>query len=60
LFAQSSNALQKLTPKQVEESISSTGIYGVLVNSAQHLKAAIKTGNELKAQHKSIELHIVM
>jgi len=57
---QSTIAQQPLTPNQIEKSISSTGKYGVLVNTVQHLKAAIKTGNELKSEHKSIEFHIVM
>ena len=57
---QIATAQQALTPKQVEQAISKTGKYAILVNTAQHLKAAIKTRNELKGEHKEIEFHIVM
>lgn len=46
--------------KEVEQAIRKNGKYAILVKKAQHLKAAILTGNDFKARSEKIDFQIVV
>lgn len=54
----SSQTKEEIT--EIEQSIQKNGKYALLVMKAQHLKAAIQTGNELKDKSSKIDFQILV
>ena len=46
--------------QQTEQAVKMDGKYGILVMKAQHLKAAILTGTQLKDKSQQIDFHILV
>jgi len=55
IYGQSESEVQ-----QTEQAVKMDGKYGILVMKAQHLKAAILTGNQLKEKSQSIDFQILI